>query len=169
MEHHLRHQGGCESLEEERQEGQEAGEVGAQASAKCQQAAKQSDGREEEGDEVEGKGSAAQVVVLAVAGSNVSYRTKVALKVKRQSCRGVVAASGRARAGDLGHGAEGEEGPGRDIWGITDATGVGTEEVELLFGRAIHAAGKDDEELEEHTGCEEDEGHESDDGTWGRY
>lgn len=103
-------------MEEGRDHGVEAGEVGAKTSAERKQAGEERNDGEEERDQVEGEHETAHVVVLVGADEglrDIVVRAEVPRRVEGQSRVGVAAVDIVAIVGA----ADGKEGPSRRVTG----------------------------------------------------
>lgn len=162
----VRHERSSQELKEQRDGGVQARDVATQPRAQRKQSREEGNACEEQGNEVEGEHEATEVVELvcaderrwnAVGGAEIPHR----VEWKRRHC--VTAVGIETVRVDT---TDSEERPSRRVTrGRLDGAGVGLEEVELVLGVAVDAAGKDDEELQEDTTSKENEGDETKDWT----
>ena len=164
----IRHERGGSGEAQKRQEGQAAGDGGAEATAASKEAGEEGQDLEEEGDEEEDPAEAPHVVesggggVAALAAAEARGDVGgVAVPGLAEGGRGVGGAAVEVVAA-----AEVEVGPLGDGSGAGDARGVGAQEVRLLEGRRVGQAGEDDEEEKEDGGGHEDQGREAEGSIW---
>jgi hypothetical protein len=164
----IRHERGCQGLEEERQHGEQAGQICTEPSAQSEEAHEEGDHSEEQRDNVEAPCESTEIIVMVRANEGLRHacgRSKVLRWVERQ-CGARWSAVCVAAVGDT---ADGEVRPSRWVRRVRDAVGVCLEEEDLVFWVADLGAGQHDEELHHDAAGQDDQGREAEERSSDRH
>lgn len=165
---YLRHERCSGGEEDERDEGEQAGDGGAQTSAAGEESAEEGEHLEEEGNQEEDPAEAPHVVVVCAGGAAAVAADDVGGRIARITIPSLAECwrwTGLATV-LVAFTTEIEVCPLGDVASAADAGSVGPEEVRLVEGCCVGEAGEDNEPKEHERAGDENEAGDADGGVW---